>query len=220
MNDLIKNAIKALEPNKTSNIFTEAGMFNQEEPVTEDIDDIGDLVEEWISEEDYYNLSEEEQQNYIHEDRLDELMGKSSLEKIKDTHQQASADIKKSNDRSRFHDTQAARAHSLISKRDTRATYGKEAQHYHQYGYDSKRAKNTYAKLSDAGKKKVDTALGAKYSGKDKAPHIDTKGKTTIHNPSTKAQNYDHAVKRTNTVKSMGLPTNPKDEKTIKAGRD
>jgi hypothetical protein len=194
-------------------------MFNQyeNEVVSEDV--------EWISEEEYLQLTEEEQEDYLTEEQLDELMGKGSLEKIQKAHQKQSSyadegDFKRSSKRTDFHGHQDSRAGAIISKRDTRAEYGKDAQHHHEYGSGSKRSKTMYARLSPDAKKKVTKTLGKEYTGKDKAPNISTKGKTTIHNPHTKAQQHDSAVTRTKTRAEYGLDQLDQDKKTIKGGRD
>jgi hypothetical protein len=150
---------------------------------------------EWISEEEYLQLSEEEQEDYVTEEQLDELMGKGSVGAVKDMHNDAAYTGKRTK-RSDFHATQAQRASHIKSKIDTRAQHGKDAQHYHQYGYDSKRAKAQHAALSADAKKKVAKTSGAEYTGKDKGPGIATKGKTTISNPRTASQSKDDDAKR------------------------
>jgi hypothetical protein len=195
-------------------------MFNQEQQET--------FVEEdfqWVTEEEYLQLTEEEQEEYLTEEQLDELMGKGSLEKIQKAHQQQSSyhvdgDFKRRSKRTDFHGHQDVRAGAIISKRDTRAKYGKDAQHHHEYGSRSKRSKTMYARLSPDAKKKVTKTLGKEYTGKDKAPNISTKGKTTIHNPHTKAQQHDSAVTRTKTRAEYGLDQLHQDKETIKGGRD
>jgi hypothetical protein len=198
-------------------------MFNQQSFV-EEVD--GEYLE-WINESDYLNLSEEEQQEWLSEEdvmQLDELMGKGSIAAIKKVHRDAAygADGKKrSNGTTDFHGTQSARASHIASKIDTRAKYGKDSQHYHEYGSDSKTAKDSYARLSSPLKKRVTQTLGKEYTGRNKNPEIHTKGKTTIHNPHTKAQNYDSAVHRTKVrTKEMNGKALPDDKKTIKGGRD
>ena len=221
MSDLINKTLEVLKSNETSNIFTEAAstisFSDSEKFVAENL--------EWISEEDYLSLSEEEQQEYMNEEQLDELMGKGSLEKIQKAHQQQSSyhsdgDFKRSSKRTDFHGHQDVRASHIISKRDTRAKYGKDSQHYHEYGSGSKKAKTMYARLSPDAKKKVTKTLGKEYTGKDKASNISTKGKTTIHNPHTKAQQHDDAVKRTKTRAEYGMDQLPQDKETISKGRD
>lgn len=151
---------------------------------------------EWISEEEYLELSEEEQEDYVTEEQLDELMGKGSVGAVKDMHHDAAYNSGKRTKRSDFHATQAQRASHIKSKIDTRAKHGKDAQHYHQYGYDSKRAKAQHAALSTDAKKKVAKTSGAEYTGKDHGPGIPTKGKTTISNPRTASQSKDDDAKR------------------------
>ena len=176
---------------------------------------------EWISEEEYLQLTEEEQEECLTEEQLDELMGKGSIGTVKKIHHDAAYNSGRQTDRTSFHGDQAARAHHIASKIDIRAKYGKDSQHYHEYGAGSKRAKASYARLSPAAKKKVTQTLGKEYTGKDKAPGILTRGKTTIKNPSTKAQNYDSAVHRTNVrTKEFNAKALPDDEKIIKGGRD
>jgi len=188
-------------------------MFNQEQQET--------FVEEdfqWITEEEYLQLTEEEQEEYLNEEQLDELMGKGSLATIKKAHDDASSG--RASPVQKFHSTQSARAGHIANKLSTRAKYGKDAQHYHEYGYNSKKAKGLYAKLGKAGKAKVTKTLGKEYTGKDTSPHISTKGKTTIDNPHTKAQQHDSAVDRTKTRSEYGLKQLPQDKETIKGGRD
>ena len=177
-----------------------------------------DLVEKFISEEDYNSLTEEEQEDYVSIEQLDELMGKGSLAKIRDAHDAASSG--KRSPVQQFHSTQAGRASHIMNKQATREKYGKDAQHYHQYGSESKRAKAQYAKLGKAGKAKVTKNLGKEYSGKDKSPDKPTAGKTTIHNTPTKAQSYDHAEKRTSTRKAYKLKPLDQDKETLSKGRD
>ena len=174
-------------------------MFNQEQQET--------FVEEdfqWITEEEYLQLTEEEQEEYLTEEQLDELMGKGSLATIKKAHDDASSG--RASPVQKFHSTQSARASHIMSKQSTREKHGKDAQHYHQYGYQSKNAKAQYAKLGKAGKAKVASNLGKDYSGKDTSPHIQTKGKTTISNPDKESQKKELAQKRTDTRKKFGLP--------------
>ena len=176
------------------------------DPVEDTVDeeDEFDLVEGFISEEEYNSLTEEDQEDYISEEQLDELMGKGSLAKIKAAHDAASSG--RSSPVQKFHATQSGRAYHIASKQANREKYGKDSQHHHEYGYDSKTAKSQYAKLGKAGKAKVTKNLGKEYAGKDHAPGKLTKGKTTIHNPETKAQRDDHAARRTAFRKSVGLP--------------
>jgi hypothetical protein len=175
---------------------------------------------QWITEEEYLQLTEEEQEEYLTEEQLDELMGKGSIGAIRDIHHDAAYNSGKQTARTQFHGTQAARAGHIASKISTRAKYGKDAQHYHEYGYNSKKAKGSYARLSPDAKKKVTKTLGKEYTGKDTSPHIQTKGKTTIDNPHTKAQQHDSAVDRTKTRSEYGLKQLPQDKETIKGGRD
>jgi hypothetical protein len=167
-------------------------MFAIQEESFEELEE--DFVIEWISEEEYVNLSDEEKQDYISEEQLDELVGKGSLKDIEKAHADASSG--RTSDRKSFHRTQAARARHIMSKQDSREKYGKDSQHYHQYGSTSKIVKDKYAKLSPGAKKQVTKTLGKEYSGKDKAPSIQPKGKTTISNPKTKAQDRDDDVRR------------------------
>jgi hypothetical protein len=190
-------------------------MFNQEQQET--------FVEEdfqWITEEEYLQLTEEEKEEYLNEEQLNELVGKGSIGAIRDKHHDAAYNSGKQTARTRFHGTQAARAGHIASKISTRSKYGKDSQHYHEYGYNSKKAKGLYARLSPDAKKKVTKTLGKEYTGKDISPNISTKGKTTIDNPHTKAQQHDSAVDRTKTRSEYGLKQLPQDEKTIKGGRD
>lgn len=195
MSDLINAAVKTL---------------NEMYHIDENQENVFDLVEKFISEEEYNSLTEEEQEDYISEEQLDELMGKGSLAKIAAAHDAASSG--RESPVQRFHTTQAARARHIANKQATREKYGKDAQHYHQYGYDSKRAKSQYAKLGKAGKAKVTKNLGKEYSGKDKSPETATKGSTTIHNPRTAAQSKDDSARRTSFRKSIGLPQLDKDK--------
>ena len=190
-------------------------MFNQEQQET--------FVEEdfqWITEEEYLQLTKEEQEEYLTEEQLDELMGKGSIGAIRDIHHDAAYKAGKQTDRTKFHGTQAARAGHIASKISTRAQYGKDAQHYHEYGYNSKKAKGSYARLSPDAKKKVTKTLGKEYTGKDKSPNTPTKGKTTIDNPHTKSQQHDLATDRTKTRAEYGLKQLPQDKETISKGRD
>ena len=188
MSDLIKATVQTL---------------NEMYHIDENQENAFDLVEKFISEEEYNSLSEEEQEDYIPVEQLDELMGKGSLEKIRDAHGAAAGG--RSSKTSDFHLSQNVRANHIINKRDTRAKYGKDAQHYHQYGSDSKQVKGQYAKMGKAAKAKVTKNLGKEYSGKDKAPGMETAGKTTIHNPPTKAQTSDREAKTTAYRKKIGL---------------
>ena len=80
---------------------------------------------EWISEEEYLQLTEEEQEDYLTEEQLDELMGKGSIGAVKKIHHDAAYNSGRRTDRTSFHGDQAARAHHIASKIDTRAKYGK-----------------------------------------------------------------------------------------------
>jgi hypothetical protein len=175
---------------------------------------------QWITEEEYLQLTKEEQEEYLTEEQLDELMGKGSIGAIRDIHHDAAYKAGKQTDRTKFHGTQAARAGHIASKISTRAKYGKDAQHYHEYGYNSKKAKGSYARLSPDAKKKVTKTLGKEYTGKDKSPNTPTKGKTTIDNPHTKSQQHDLATDRTKTRAEYGLKQLPQDKETISKGRD
>jgi hypothetical protein len=180
----------------------------QEEPeavVEEEVEeDVFDLVEEFISEEEYGSLTEEEQEDYVAIEQLDELMGKGSLAAIKKAHDDASSG--RTSPVQQFHSTQAGRAAHIMSKQSTREKHGKDAQHYHEYGSSSKRAKEQYAKLGKSGKAKVAKNLGKDYSGKDMSPGKATAGKTTIRNPDKESQKKELAQKRTETRKKFGLP--------------
>lgn len=189
MSDLIKASVKTL---------------NEMYHIEESQEDMFDLVEEFISEEEYNSLTEEEQEEYVEVEQLDELMGKGSLAAIKKAHDDASSG--RESPVQKFHSTQAGRASHIMNKQATREKFGKDAQHYHQYGYESKTGKDQYAKLGKAGKAKVTKNLGKEYTGKDKAPGKATAGKTTIHSPHTDAQKKDLAQKRTETRKKFGLP--------------
>jgi hypothetical protein len=203
MSDLINATVKTL---------------NEMYHIDENQENMFDLVEKFISEEEYNSLTEEEQEDYISEEQLDELMGKGSLAKIAAAHDAASSG--RQSPVQSFHTTQAARARHIANKQATREKYGKDAQHYHQYGYDSKKAKTQYAKLGKAGKAKVTKNLGKEYSGKDKSPGTPAAGKTTIHNTPTKAQSYDQAEKRSSTRKEFKLKPLDQDKETLSKGRD
>jgi len=219
----IENAFNSVMAEKVSDKIDEMrndiaqSMFTQE-----DFQSITEEDFQWITEEEYLQLTEEEQEECLTEEQLDELVGKGSIGAIAKTHHDAAYGdkVKRSSDRTNFHAVQADRAQHIASKIDTRAKYGKDAQHYHEYGYRSKAAKGSYARLSPDAKKKVAKTLGKEYTGKDKSPDIGTKGKTTIKNPRTQAQNYDDAVHRTKTRAGMGWDPLPQDTKTTKGKRD
>jgi hypothetical protein len=202
MAEKVASKLDDMRDQVAQNMFAIAEDFVEEEFELED--DVFDLVEEFISEEEYDSLTEEEQEDYVAVEQLDELMGKGSLGTIKKAHDDASSG--RTSPVQQFHSTQAARAAHIMSKQSTREKHGKDSQHYHQYGSDSKRAKAEYAKLGKAGKAKVAKNLGKGYSGKDISPHIKTKGKTTISNPSKDSQNKELSQARTATRKKFGLP--------------
>lgn len=186
MAEKLTTKLDAMRQDIAQNMFV-SEEETEDELVAEDL--------EWISEEEYLQLSEEEQEDYVTEEQLDELMGKGSVGAVKDMHMSAAYDGRRTK-RADFHATQAQRASHIKSKIDTRAQHGKDAQHYHQYGFDSKHAKAQHAALSADAKKKVAKTSGAEYTGKDKGPGIATKGKTTISNPRTASQKKEDDANR------------------------
>jgi hypothetical protein len=202
MAEKISAKLEDMRAQVAQNMFATPEAVVEEEFTLED--DVYEIVECFVSEEEYNSLTEEEQEDYVAIEQLDELMGKGSLAAIKKAHDSASSG--RTSPVQQFHSTQAGRAAHIMSKQSTREKHGKDAQHYHEYGSGSKHAKAQYAKLGKSGKAKVAKNLGKDYSGKDMSPGKATAGKTTIRNPDKESQKKELAQKRTETRKKLGLP--------------